>query len=605
MVAETDPDERLRADAGAGALERARAAWAGAVSLIARYSARNLTTRIIIVNVVGLLILTAGILYLNQFRTGLITARVESMLTQAEIIAAAIAGSATIDTNAISIDPDRILDLRRGEEIAPTREEFDALEFPINPERVTPFLQRIVSQTRLRARIYDRDSALIVDSDNLSGHVDVLMFGLEPPSPPPEPFYRRWWSAVHDWLFSRGLPRQPRVKVDNAGDFPEIAEALAGHFVRAVRVNKKNEIIVSVAVPIQRLNTTLGALILSTEAGVIDAIVRAERWAIIRVFLVALFVTVLMSVLLAGTIANPMRRLADAADRVRRGVQNRVQIPDFTERQDEIGHLSGALRDMTEALYNRIESIEQFAADVAHEIKNPLTSLRSAVETLPLVKDEDARRRLIAISQDDIHRLDRLISDISDASRLDAELARGLAGPVDMAVLLETVVTLFNEVCNGDEVPVTLDIDLPPQARPGQHAYMVHGHDMRLGQVFRNLVDNARSFSPKNSKVRVAARRIGREIEVVVDDDGPGIPSENLSKVFARFYTDRPGEECFGKNSGLGLSISKQIVEAHEGRIWAENRYAPRPVAAGAERCVMGTRLVVRLPAMPLAKARP
>jgi two-component system sensor histidine kinase ChvG len=600
MVAETEPDERVRADSAVGALERVRSAWRGVLDTVSRYSSRSLTTRIIIVNVIGLLVLAAGILYLNQFRKGLITARVESMLTQAEIISAAIAGSATIDTDAISIDPERILDLRRGEEIVPAQEEIDALEFPINPERVTPFLLRIVSQTNLRARIYDRDSALIVDSENISGHFDVLMFGLEPPSPPPEPFYQVWWNMLHDWLFSRGLPQQPEVRADNAADFPEVAEALSGNYVRAVRVNKKNEIIVSVAVPIQRLRTTLGALILSTQAGVIDGIVRAERWAIIRVFLVALFVTVLMSVLLAGTIATPVRRLADAAERVRRGVQKRVEIPDFTARQDEIGHLSGALRDMTEALYNRIESIEQFAADVSHEIKNPLTSLRSAVETLPLVKDDDARRRLIAIVQDDIQRLDRLISDISDASRLDAELARAESSPVDVAVLLETVVTLFNEVRKDGEVPTVLKLDGSADPR----TFMVQGHDTRLGQVFRNLVDNARSFSPPDGEVRVTARRLGREIEVVVEDDGPGISPENLTKVFARFYTDRPGEEAFGKNSGLGLSISKQIVEAHGGRIRAENRYASGPASAGGERQIKGARFVVRIPAMPLKKAK-
>jgi two-component system sensor histidine kinase ChvG len=604
MVAGTEDDDQVRRNERSSGLDRVLNVCLKVWRQLSRITLRSLTSRIIFVNIVGLLILAAGILYLNQFRKGLITARVESMLTQGEIIAAAIAGSATVDTDAISIDMDRILELRRGEEILPAEEEFDSLAFPINPERATPFLLRIVSQTHLRARIYDRDSALIVDSNNISGHFDVLMFDLEPTLPPLVPFYERGWNAVHDWLFSRGLPIQPAVRADNADEFPEIAEALTGNYARAVRVNKKNEIIVSVALPIRRLRTNLGALILSTEGGDIDGILRAERWAIIRVFVVALFVAVLMSVLLAGTIATPVRRLSDAAERVRRGVQKRVEIPDFTSRQDEIGHLSGALRDMTTALYNRIEAIEQFAADVAHEIKNPLTSLRSAIETLPLVKTDEARDRLIAIVQHDIHRLDRLITDVSDASRLDAELARAEAERVDIAVLLDALVSLSNEVRKDGAPTFSLTIEPAPDDQPEHHAFMVLGHDSRLGQVVRNLLDNASSFSPAGGAVRVTARRVGQEIEIYVDDDGPGIAPENLRKVFARFYTDRPGAESFGNNSGIGLSISQQIVEAHQGRIWAENRYAPGIVEADGARPVIGARFVVRLPVLSLKKSK-
>jgi two-component system sensor histidine kinase ChvG len=264
-----------------------------------------------------------------------------------------------------------------------------------------------------------------------------------------------------------------------------------------------------------------------------------------------------------------------------------VEIPDYTGRRDEIGHLSSSLRDMTDALYRRIEAIESFAADVAHELKNPLTSLRSAVETLPLAKTEDSRRRLLDVIEHDVKRLDRLISDISDASRLDAELQRQEAAPVDLARVIEALVTAANEVRSID-VKVVLTFE----GKPG--AFRVPGHDSRLGQVFSNLIENARSFSPPGGTVRVTCRRLKNEVEVIVDDDGTGIPTGALEKIFERFYTDRP-PSGFGQNSGLGLSISKQIVEAHGGTIWAENR--TDPASAETAPRVLGARFVVRLPA--------
>jgi two-component system sensor histidine kinase ChvG len=312
---------------------------------------------------------------------------------------------------------------------------------------------------------------------------------------------------------------------------------------------------------------------------------------------------VLLSFLLAGTIAEPIRRLARAAERVRLGSQTRVEIPDFTKRSDEIGHLSSALRDMTTALYNRIDAIESFAADVAHELKNPLTSLRSAVETLPLAKDEKSRQRLVAIVQDDVKRLDRLISDISDASRLDAELARADTAPVNIAELLDTLVSVFNETRRWGDPRFVLSVDA---GGPRGGGLVVNGHDSRLGQVVRNLIANARSFSPQNGEIWIYARRVGPEVEIKVEDEGPGIRPENLTKIFDRFHTDRPGAEQFGKNSGLGLSISKQIVEAHAGRIWAENRHGDKDKhLPESRRHVLGARFIVRLPATFGASARP
>jgi two-component system sensor histidine kinase ChvG len=293
-----------------------------------------------------------------------------------------------------------------------------------------------------------------------------------------------------------------------------------------------------------------------------------------------------LSLLLAGTIAGPVRRLADAAERVRRRIRTRVEIPNFTRRRDEIGHLSGALREMTDSLYTRIEAIESFAADVAHELKNPLTSLRSAVETLPRVKSEESRQRLLAVIVHDVKRLDRLISDISDASRLDAELQRHESAQVNVAKIAEALVAVANEV-RHDDIKVTLASEGGAPDR-----FAVNGYDSRLGQVISNLLDNARSFSPSGGTVRLTLRRLRKDIEIVVDDDGPGVSPDAVEKIFERFYTDRP-EQGFGQNSGLGLSISKQIVEAHGGSIRVQNRTAE----SEGEPRILGARFIVRLPA--------
>jgi len=343
-------------------------------------------------------------------------------------------------------------------------------------------------------------------------------------------------------------------------------------------------------VPVQRFRSVRGVLLLSTLGGDIDAIIKSERFALLQVFLIAALGMVILSVLLAGAIVGPVRRLAEAAERVRSGTKSRQEIPDFTSRSDEIGHLSGALRDMTRALYNRIEAIERFAADVAHELKNPLTSLRSAVETLPLAKSEDSRKRLLSIVQHDVKRLDRLISDISDASRLDAELARADAEPVDVTRLVDAVVNVANERRHAHDPRIRLVAEPPFKGRP---SYFVAGHDSRLAQVVNNLIDNARSFSPRDGEVRVRLRRNKTWVEIIVEDDGPGIPPHALERVFERFYTDRP-DQGFGQNSGLGLSISRQIVEAHGGRIRAENR--PGPVGEDGEPTRLGARFVVMLP---------
>ncbi|MCO5078168.1 MAG: sensor histidine kinase [Chelatococcus sp.] len=575
----------------------ARALRRGAAGLASR-SASSLTRRIVVLNLAGLVALLLGFLYLNQFRAGLIDARVQSLLTQGEIIAAAVAASATVETDTLTLDPDKLLQLQAGESFG-MNDELSPLEFSINPERVAPVLRRLVTPTRTRARIYDRDGLLLLDSRSLYSRGDILRYDLPPLVENKPPLLERVWQGFWKLLGRGTSPLIDELAPINGRSLPEVQQALIGTPGTVVRVNNRGQTIVSVAVPIQRFRTVRGALLLSTQGGDIDAIISAERWAILRVFAVSAGVMTILSVLLAGTIAGPVRRLADAAERVRRGIKSRQEIPDFTDRSDEIGHLSGALRDMTRALYNRIDAIESFAADVAHELKNPLTSLRSAVETLPLAKRADARNRLLEVIQQDVRRLDRLISDISDASRLDAELARAEAEPVDLERLVQTVASVANELKPAGSVPIKVTVN---KSALGNSAFFVVGNDGRLGQVVRNLIDNAASFSPPDAEIRVALQRLPQEVEIVVEDDGPGIPPHALERIFERFYTDRP-EQGFGQNSGLGLSISRQIVEAHRGRIWAENRFAETPAGeqsgqvAECDRPRLGARFIVRLPA--------
>jgi len=581
---ETDPQPSRgnRLYRGAGRLLR----------IVGLHAFSSLTRRIIILNLAGLIVIVSGILYLNQFRAGLTDARITSLLTQGEIIAQTIAERATADTASVPLDPEEFMGLGVGESLSVLDRPTGGIDFLINPERVAPIIRNLTSPTGTRARVYDRDGTLIVDTRHLYSRGQILRYDLPPAAGEERSWLERLTDRVNTWMQRGDLPVYKEIGSANGRNYQEVASALSGTPTSIVRISDRGEQIVSVAVPIQRYRTILGSLLLSTQGGDIDAIVHAERMAIIRIFLVAAGVTILLSILLASTIAMPLRRLADAADRVRRGIRSRPQIPDYSNRGDELGHLSIAFRDMTNALYKRMEAIESFAADVAHELKNPLTSLRSATETLPLARTEEAKARLTAIIQHDVRRLDRLISDISNASRLDAELARNDAAPVDLARLLNTVVGVAREMTPDGGPKIMLDI----RRTSDPATYFIFGHDGRLGQVFNNLIDNARSFCRKDGAIRVSMNARAGMIEIMVDDDGPGIRPDQFERIFERFYTDREGEDDFGQNSGLGLSISKQIVEAHRGRIWAENRIATNSVQ-GSEPKILGARFIVQLPA--------
>ncbi|MGL4404753.1 MAG: stimulus-sensing domain-containing protein, partial [Notoacmeibacter sp.] len=462
----------------------------------------SLLRRILILNLAALVVLLTGILYMNQFREGLIDARVESLMTQGEIIAGAISASASVDVDALRIDPEKLFELQAGQTIAPSIDSFDSAEFLINPERVAPVLRRLISPTRTRARVYDRDGELILDTRHLYSGGQVLRYELEPINGDEPGLFERLWANVTALFDRNNLPVHVEKPGENASAYSEVVGALEGQTGTVVRMSSDNEIIVSVAVPVQRFRAVLGVLQLSTQGADIDKIIFAERMAVIRVFAVASIVTLLLSLLLASTIATPLKKLSAAAVRVRRGVTDRQQIPDFSSRRDEVGDLSVALGAMTDSLYARIDAIERFAADVAHELKNPLTSLRSAVETLPVVKNDESRKRLMDVIQHDVRRLDRLISDISDASRLDAELGRDDLKPLDLAQLLkEHIEAVKAAPGRGPKFAISLTIDgsskgsrSKPAARSEQ--VLINGHDLRLGQVVHNIIDNARGFVP-------------------------------------------------------------------------------------------------------------
>ena len=520
-----------------------------------------LTRRIIAVNVLPLALLAVGFLYLGKFESSLIGQQIESLHTQGEIFAAALSEGAVLDSG----DEGEIL----------------------LPDLARQMMRRLVEPTRTRARLFDIHGKQIADSRLLRGPGDAVQV-MELPPPERKSLLGRVTDQVYDWIVElmpsrHKHPPYRESDAGNAEDYSEAMRALRGESGSAVRSDPQSGgLVINVAVPVQRYKQVLGAVMLSSANGEVEDELRTVRLELLRIFGVALLVTILLSLYLASTIAQPIRRLANAAERAR-GRGARVEIPDLVGRGDEIGELSRSLRDMTDALWQRMSAIESFAADVAHEIKNPLSSLRSAVETAARIEDPVKRRRLMAIIQDDVERLDRLISDISDASRLDAELSRQEVSPTDIGAMLQALVEM-HETTRAEGAP-HLVLDIAERGRE----LIVPGIESRLSQVFVNVIANAVSFSPPDGEIRIRARFDGRAVLVSVEDQGPGIPEEKLTAIFDRFYSERPAGEKFGTHSGLGLSISKQIIEAHRGRIWAENR-------TDADGTVIGARFLIRLP---------
>jgi two-component system sensor histidine kinase ChvG len=529
-----------------------------------------LTLRILAVNILALGLLGLGLLYLGQYQQSLVSAQLDALKTQGQIFAAALGEGAVIDS------------VGEGEQMLPALGR--------------QMMQRLVEPTHTRARLFDAAGRLIADSRVLgvSGGDAVLVRELPPPDH--AVFLERLGTGLYDWVMQHlpgeSYPAEIEPTDTSATAYGEVRKALGGDADHAVRRERDGPgLVLSVAVPVQRYKQVLGAVLLSTDSADIDQAVRGVRFDILKVFISVLGVTVLLSIYLAGTIARPIRRLAEAAERVRSGHGRQVTIPDLRHRGDEIGELSRSFRAMTDALWTRMDAIEHFAADVAHEIKNPLTSLRSAVETAARVADPEKQRRLLSVVLEDVARLDRLITDISDASRLDAELSRVELEPVLIGRMLGTLVDMHQE--SADDTGPRLILKLPGEVGTPAGDLPVLALESRLVQVFRNLIANAISFSPPGAAaIHIAAERQGDAVVITVEDQGPGIPPGKLEAIFERFYSERPSGEKFGTHSGLGLSISKQIIDALGGVIRAENRL-------DVDGSVMGARFIVRLPVGP------
>ncbi len=548
--------------------------WEGTVGGVSRRSRYRfvspLLRRILLVNALPLALLVATLLYVDQYQNGLLEAEVSALREQARIYAGALGESAVRDEG-----PDNP---------------------KLVPELARPLLRRLTEPTpNAQAKLYAPDGTTIADSrvrDGTTGNVTT--------EPLPPAAQRGTLLSAVGWAYDRILAilpheaEQPLVVDITPGaagpDWqPDVKEELrlanndnSREMPPYIRRTRENRLLVTVAEPVERNRHTVGIILLTREAREVDASLFTVRVSILGLFSLALVLTVLLSWYLSLTIARPILRLAGVAAQMREGKGRAGTVPTaLSHRGDEVGALASALDASASALWARMDAIEQFAADVAHEIKNPLSSIRSAIETLRRIEDPAQQRRLLAIIGDDVTRLDRLISDISDASRLDAELSRTATEPVDVAPILATLKEI-DEATRDEDDPI-VELDAPAAG------LVVPALEDRLVQVLRNLIGNAHSFSPKRGRIGLRARETGGMIEISVEDDGPGIPEGKREHIFDRFYSERPKGELFGQHSGLGLSISRQIVQALGGRISAENRRD----AAGR---VLGARFVVRLP---------
>jgi len=522
-----------------------------------------LMRRILLVNAVAPVLFFFTLFYLNQYQTGLLAAEVAALQEQARAYAGAL-------------------------DDQPVVKEVQTDNPTIVPEQARPMLRRLTEPSpNVEAKLYGADDTMIADSAVSEG--DGGSVTSEPlPAVVQLSLTSKIVDAIYDFL---SLGSSSQVAAGAGEDWqPDVEQTLATYNadpnadISYARRSPTGQLLVSVTAPVINSNHLLGFILVTREATQVDDSVRQERMSSLAVFILALLITVVLSTYLARTIARPILRLAGAALAMREGKGRRLDDlgKDLLEQSDEMGQLANALYSSSTALWERMDAIDRFAADVAHEIKNPLSSIRSAIETLRRIEDPTQQKRLLAIITDDVRRLDRLITDISDASRVDAELSRVRLEPVDCAVMMHTLGEIYEATMDEDEDPKIV-VQSPPSG------LWVLGEERRLVQVIRNLIGNAKSFSPPHGVITLSARETGNVIELSVEDQGPGIPEANLEHIFDRFYSERPAGEQFGTHSGLGLSISRQIVEALQGRISAENR-------RDAEGNVLGARFVVRLP---------
>lgn len=506
--------------------------------------AGSLTLRILSVNVLPLLVLVVGLLSLGQYQENLIGEHLKTLQERAQNFAIAIEGP---EDNSMLVAEHARRTIRK---LSEKRED-------------------------TRIRLFDTKGELIADSHKLVGPGGVIQ--ITPLSDEEDDF---GVSVVIAYIGTNllellptktALPIFPESGIDSLDKYPDVKKAMHGTISATAWEGGPNHVILTAAAPIIKNGRVAGAVLLTNNGSDVEAGMDRVRFDVLTAALAALSITIFLSIYLAGIIGRPLKKLADAAEKVRQSKGRQINIPDLSHRRDEIGELSRALHDMTKALQDRIDTIERFAADVAHEIKNPLTSLRSAVETAAKVKDKKDRERLMEIIQHDVERLDRLISDISNASRLDAELSRDEMGIVDLRRLLQQLVDAHKKPLqrghskkNDDEFQLCLEI-------PRNKTVEVRGNEGRLAQVFENLISNALSFTPADGIVTIRVLPDRKRITIEVEDEGPGIPENKLGDIFERFYSERPKAEAYGKHSGLGLSIAKQIITAHNGEIFAEN----------------------------------
>ncbi len=523
-----------------------------------------LARKIVMFNLIALMILVAGVLYLNPSRDSLAYQRATTLVSEARLVADVIEAEMP-QTAPVNFQTGDGIDIVETVADIELRQGVELLVFD---PRGTLIAEMTGDQPLTGAEI---------DGLNRTLGSTVLT-----------DFLNRIWDGISSLQTSAPLPENvPSTTAERV--FPLVASAIDGTTKVRSLSNAEGKTIFAVATPIQQGDRTVGVVALSSAAGEIDLLVRQEREQVLQVFVIALLVSIVLSLVLATTIANPISDLARAAElgRARNSHKmspGRIRIPDLTGRPDEIGRLSGALRGMVSALYDRIDGNEQFAADVAHEIKNPLASLRSAVGTMRVAKRDDQREKLLDVIDHDVRRLDRLVSDISNASRLDSELVKEEEEEFDLLIMLRNLTQYLGEDAKSKGIDFLEDLP--------DGSIVMDGLEARLAQVFVNLITNAISFCQDGDAIRVWCRKKENRVLIVVEDTGPGIPETALAKIFRRFYSERP-EGQFGNNSGLGLAISKQIVEAHGGVIWAENI---RPTDADITSDPMGARFVVGLP---------
>ena len=521
-----------------------------------------LTLKIWSINIIAIFVVLIAVLHLDRYEDSLIQSELEALEHQAELFANALSEVA------VKNDP--------------------GIHSYLSSIAVQNVINRSALRSPARSRVFDTAGRLLADSQELPGRVpSVITKPLA--SVFPDIFFQKFFNDFFQQFFNSSIqvrrPINEAHKIQLAHTFPEVISALKGSSIKTVKLRETGESLLTVAVPIQKYKRVFGVLLLSVKDEKVDAAFSSYQKELIIAVVIALVITSALSLYLSRSITKPILSLASAAKKIKNDRSGRSEIPEVSKRDDELGDLSRALIEMTNNLWQRLDAIEKFAADVSHEIKNPLTSIKSAIETATKIKDSGKRDQLLTVILDDVNRLDRLITDISDSSRLDAELSREKFEAIDIESLLLAFHQLRKFQKRFEQKSLTLNIE------KGEKQLLILGHESRIVQVIDNIVNNAITFAPVNSNINISVSADTTDVKITIDDEGPGIPENKLDAIFERFYSERPAAEKFGLHSGLGLSICKQIVEAHNGKIFAKNR-------TGYQNDITGARFIITLPIM-------